>query len=56
MQLVLPAARSLRTLYTLASDKLWFAIAILSGFLFASKIASLLLTSTAPLYDRGFGL
>jgi hypothetical protein len=56
MQHVLPAARSLRTVYALWSDRLWFAVAILSCLILAGELAGRMLATSAPLYHGGFGL
>ncbi|GAB4267172.1 MAG: hypothetical protein Kow0013_16840 [Pararhodobacter sp.] len=56
MQHVLPAVRGLRTLYVLASDRVWFALAVAAGLVLAVELVSRLILPEMPL-DRGsFGL
>ena len=56
MQHVLPAARGLRTFYTLASDKLWFALAVVACMLLAGQVAELMILNSIPNLEPGFGL
>lgn len=56
MQHILPTARSLRTLYLLSSDKLWFALAIVSCLLIAGELMGVMQATVPPPFDRGFGL
>ncbi|MCB1404990.1 MAG: hypothetical protein KDK01_01700 [Rhodobacteraceae bacterium] len=55
MQTILPAARGLRTLYALSSDKLWFALAILACLLIAGEVAERAMSLDAP-HFMGSGL
>ncbi|WP_168192195.1 hypothetical protein [Pararhodobacter marinus] len=48
MHYVLPAAQSLRNLYALSSERVWFALATIGGLLLAEKAISALLTLGAP--------
>ena len=49
MSQVLPAAaQSLRSLYRLGSDRLWFGLAVLTGLILAGEIVSLLAYQTVP--------
>jgi hypothetical protein len=43
MHLVIPAARSLRTLYSLSSERFWFALAVLLGLIVAGELVELIL-------------
>jgi|GEM_PF-2413753 len=56
MQHVLPAARGLRTLYALASDKLWFALAVITCMLLAGEVAEFVILNSVPNLESGFGL
>ncbi|MCL4674657.1 MAG: hypothetical protein KJZ59_01185 [Pararhodobacter sp.] len=53
MQHVLPAARGLRTLYALTSDKLWFALAVITCLLIAGELAERALDTEAPNFFNG---
>ena len=44
MNYVLPAAKGLRNLYTLSSDRVWFALATIGGLLLAEKAIDALMT------------
>ena len=49
MSQVLPAAaQSLRSLYRLGSDRLWFALAVLAGLILAGELVSLLAFPVLP--------
>ena len=41
MHYVLPAARGLRQLYALSSDRLWFTVAVLVSLLVATEVPDL---------------
>jgi hypothetical protein len=56
MHHVYPAARGLRTLYALSSDRLWFALAVAAGLVLAVEVGELLILSQMPLDQGGFGL
>lgn len=43
MHLVVPAARSLRTLYSLSSERFWFALAVLLGLVVAGELVEMIL-------------
>lgn len=56
MHLVTPAARSLRTLIELGSDRFWFAGAVILGLFVASWVGHLVLASlVGPLPVDGLG-
>lgn len=48
MQLVHPAARQLRTLYSLSSERLWFTLAVVAGLILAVEIVELILLHDLP--------
>ncbi|GAB1379983.1 hypothetical protein [Pararhodobacter aggregans] len=48
MNLVLPATRSLRNLYALSSDRLWFLLATVAGLVVAGELVEILLTHNLP--------
>ncbi|MCA2010222.1 hypothetical protein [Pararhodobacter sp. CCB-MM2] len=48
MHIVLPAARSLRSLYVLGSDRLWFTLAVAGGLILAGELVQLLLLNSLP--------
>jgi len=56
MHYVLPAARGLRQLYALSSDRLWFTVAVLVSLLVATELAEVLMANQMPVIDGGFGL
>lgn len=56
MHLVLPAARGLRTLYAIGSDRLWFTLAVPASLAIASRLAGWLMTAATPVIEGGFGL
>lgn len=39
MHLVVPAVHSVRTLYALNSDRVWFALAVIAGLIVAAELA-----------------
>lgn len=51
MHIVLPAARGLRTLYSLSSDRLWFALAVVAGLILAGELVQLILSTGAPIIE-----
>ncbi|MCA0205101.1 hypothetical protein [Pararhodobacter sp.] len=48
MPLVLPATRSLRNLYALSSDRLWFLLATVIGLAVAGELVEILLLQDSP--------
>lgn len=56
MHLVQPAARGLRQLYALSSDRLWFTLAVLVSLFIATELAEFLMARQMPLIQGGFGL
>lgn len=56
MHLVTPAARGLRTLYELGSDRFWFAGAVILGLFLASWVGNTALEYLiAPIPAEGSG-
>lgn len=56
MHLVTPAARGLRTLFELGSDRFWFAGAVILGLFLASWVGNVALEYLiAPLPPGGLG-
>jgi len=56
MYLVTPAARGLRTLYELGSDRFWFAGAVILGLFLASWVGNIALELLiAPPLPEGLG-
>ena len=51
MNLVLPAAQGLRTLYMLSSERLWFALAVVAGLVIAAEVAELILLLKTPVIE-----
>ncbi len=55
MHLVLPTAQSLRSLYALSSERLWFTLAVIGGLILAGELVEmLLLLNVAPVETLGF--
>ena len=50
MSHVLPKARGLRMLFNLASDQVWFALAVAAGLIAAAELTELILLMNAPAY------
>ncbi len=55
MQHVIPAARGLRTIFDLASDRVWFGIAVVVGLFLASWLGEMALRSLLIPVDGGIG-
>lgn len=56
MHLVTPAARGLRTLLELGSDRFWFAGAVIMGLFVASWVGNLALEHLfLPVHPEGLG-
>lgn len=55
MHLVNPAARGLRTLVDLGSDRLWFAFAVAMGLFLAGWLGDLMISSMISPVEDGFG-
>jgi hypothetical protein len=51
-----PAARGLRQMVALSSDRVWVMIAVLLCLLVSFEVASLLAPSSPPVIDGGIGL
>jgi len=51
MHLVLPAARSLRSLYSLGAERLWFALAVMGGLILAGEVLELAMMLQHPPLD-----
>ena len=48
MHLVHPAARQIRTLYSLSAERLWFSLAVVVGLILAVEIVELILLQDFP--------
>jgi len=51
MNHVLPAVHGLRALYSLSSEKLWFALAVAGGLILAGELVEIFLLHNAPSMD-----
>jgi len=56
MHHVWPAARGMRTLYSLSSDRLWFALAVVTCLLLADALIERVASQVAPQFDNGLSL
>ena len=55
MHHVIPAARGLRTLYALTSDRVLFGLAVIACLLLAAEVVDLAWTQSTPRFDGFFG-